>query len=59
MNSRQSQKTAKCWKLSEHLDQEVASHRLQSVQDSQASDGEKLAHELIEAVTIPLPPPAS
>ena len=31
----------------------VASHRLQSVQDINASDGEKLARELIEAVTIP------
>ncbi len=31
----------------------VTSHRLQSVQDTQASDGEKLARELIEAVAIP------
>ena len=31
----------------------VSSHRLQSVQDVQASDGEKLARELIEAVAIP------
>ena len=31
----------------------VASHRLQSVQDINASDGEKLARELIAAVTIP------
>jgi len=31
----------------------VASHRLQSVQDINASDGEKLARELIGAVTIP------
>jgi MoxR-like ATPase len=31
----------------------VASHRLQSVQDIQLSDGEKLARELIEAVAIP------
>ena len=31
----------------------VASHRLQSVQDIQASDGDKLARELIEAVAIP------
>jgi len=31
----------------------VASHRLQSVQDINASDGEKLARELIVAVTIP------
>jgi MoxR-like ATPase len=31
----------------------VASHRLQSVQDTQTSNGEKLAHELIEAVAIP------
>ena len=31
----------------------VASHRLQSVQDVQTSDGEKLARELIEAVPIP------
>jgi len=31
----------------------VSSHRLQSVQDVQASDGEKLAKELIEAVAIP------
>ena len=31
----------------------VASHRLQSVQDVQTSDGEKLAHELVEAVAIP------
>lgn len=31
----------------------VASHRLQSVQDVQTSDGDKLAHELIEAVPIP------
>ena len=31
----------------------VASHRLQSVQDTQMSDGEKLARELIEAVAIP------
>ncbi len=31
----------------------VASHRLQSTQDTQASDGEKLARELIEAVAIP------
>ena len=31
----------------------VASHRLQSVLDVQASDGEKLARELIEAVAIP------
>ncbi len=31
----------------------VASHRLQSVQDVQISDGDKLARELIEAVTIP------
>jgi MoxR-like ATPase len=31
----------------------VASHRLQSVQDVQISDGDKLASELIEAVPIP------
>jgi len=31
----------------------VASHRLQSVQDVQISDGDKLARELIEAVPIP------
>ncbi|MEI7844133.1 MAG: hypothetical protein WCI39_14000 [Gallionellaceae bacterium] len=31
----------------------VASHRLQSTQDTQASDGEKLARELLEAVAIP------
>ncbi len=31
----------------------VASHRLQSVQDVQISDGNKLARELIEAVPIP------
>jgi MoxR-like ATPase len=31
----------------------VASHRLQSVQDMQTSDGDKLARELIEAVPIP------
>ncbi|MDE2310835.1 MAG: MoxR family ATPase [Betaproteobacteria bacterium] len=31
----------------------VASHRLQSVQDVQTSDGDKLAGELIEAVPIP------
>ncbi len=31
----------------------VASHRLQSVQDTQASDGDKLARELIKAVAIP------
>ena len=31
----------------------VASHRLQSVQDVQTSDGDKLVHELIEAVPIP------
>ena len=31
----------------------VASHRLQSVQDVQVSDGEQLARELIEAVPIP------
>jgi MoxR-like ATPase len=31
----------------------VASHRLQSVQDVQTSDGDKLARELIEAVPIP------
>jgi MoxR-like ATPase len=31
----------------------VTSHRLQSVNDTQASDGEKLARELIEAVAIP------
>jgi MoxR-like ATPase len=31
----------------------VASHRLQSVQDVQISDGDKLARELIEAVAIP------
>ncbi len=31
----------------------VASHRLQSVQDAQKSDGEKMARELIEAVAIP------
>lgn len=31
----------------------VASHRLQSVQDPQRSDGDKLARELIEAVPIP------
>jgi MoxR-like ATPase len=31
----------------------VASHRLQSVQDVQTSDGDKLAYELIEAVPIP------
>ncbi|BCK88173.1 hypothetical protein MIZ01_1974 [Sideroxyarcus emersonii] len=31
----------------------VASHRLQSVQDMQVSDGDKLARELIEAVAIP------
>ena len=31
----------------------VASHRLQSVQDTQTADGDKLARELIEAVAIP------
>ena len=31
----------------------VASHRLQSVLDVQASDGDKLARDLIEAVAIP------
>jgi len=31
----------------------VASHRLQSVQDVQTSDGDKLTRELIEAVPIP------
>ncbi|MDD5056234.1 MAG: MoxR family ATPase [Sideroxydans sp.] len=31
----------------------VTSHRLQSVQDVQISDGDKLARELIEAVAIP------
>lgn len=31
----------------------IASHRLQSVHDTQASDGEKLARELIAAVAIP------
>jgi MoxR-like ATPase len=31
----------------------VASHRLQSVQDVQISDGDKLARELIETVAIP------
>jgi len=31
----------------------VASHRLQSVHDTQVSDGEKLTRELIEAVPIP------
>ena len=31
----------------------VASHRLQSVQDVQRSDGDRLARELIEAVAIP------
>ncbi len=31
----------------------VTSHRLQSVNDTKASDGEKLARELIEAVAIP------
>jgi len=31
----------------------IASHRLQGVQDVQASDGDKLARELIEAVPIP------
>jgi len=31
----------------------VAAHRLQSVQDVQISDGDKLARELIEAVAIP------
>jgi len=31
----------------------VSSHRLQSLQDTQMSDGEKLARELIEAVAIP------
>jgi MoxR-like ATPase len=31
----------------------VASHRLQSVQDMQRQDGEQMARELIEAVTIP------
>jgi MoxR-like ATPase len=31
----------------------VASHRLQSAQDVQISDGDKLARELIEAVAIP------
>ena len=31
----------------------VASHRLQSVQDVRASDGDKLAAELIQAVAIP------
>lgn len=31
----------------------VTSHRLQSVQDVQLSDGDKLARELIEAVAIP------
>lgn len=33
--------------------QGVASRRLQSVQDVQISDGDKLARELIEAVAIP------
>ena len=31
----------------------VASHRLQSVQDTQASDGDKLVRELITAIAIP------
>jgi len=31
----------------------IASHRLQSVQDAQISDGDRLARELIEAVAIP------
>jgi MoxR-like ATPase len=31
----------------------VASHRLQSVQDGQITDGDKLARELIGAVAIP------
>ncbi len=31
----------------------VTSHRLQSVNDTHASDGEKLARELVEAVAIP------
>ena len=31
----------------------ITGHRLQSVQDTQASDGDKLARELIEAVAIP------
>ena len=31
----------------------VASHRLQSVQDVQASDGNKLVRELVESVPIP------
>jgi len=31
----------------------VASHRLQSVQETQRRDGDQLAHELIEAVAIP------
>ena len=31
----------------------VASHRLQSTQDTQVADGDKLARELIEAVAIP------
>jgi MoxR-like ATPase len=31
----------------------VASHRLQSVQEVQRQDGDKLARELIEAVAIP------
>ncbi len=31
----------------------VATHRLQSVQDVQISDGDKLARELVEAVAIP------
>ena len=31
----------------------IASHRLQGVQDTQASNGDKLARELIEAVAIP------
>jgi MoxR-like ATPase len=31
----------------------IASHRLQSVQDGQRQDGDKLARELIEAVAIP------
>jgi len=31
----------------------TTTHRLQSVQDVQTSDGDKLARELIEAVAIP------
>jgi len=31
----------------------VASHRLQGIQDAQASNGDKLVRELIEAVPIP------